>query len=212
MMPYIHLSGEMFRHALISRHQRRPLEHRPDAAWPVGASPHHTISASPATAHTDVDGEPARRRLSPPSRGMARTLLNGLLGLERGLLHRLSRDYRRRLLGRAIAGAYLAFAREHPRWVASLFDQHFLLGRAQPILLVYGEGNRADPCILARAWAQQLGPHGDPGLEQLICRATPIARAYLHLLESELERLSAADHPGIRLTLTAPIPESPCGC
>lgn len=63
------------------------------------------------------------------------------------------------MLRRAVAQAFQEFLMTHPRWAASLFDEYFLKGSAEPLLARYLESTiPPTPAELAAIWANQLGP------------------------------------------------------
>lgn len=83
------------------------------------------------------------------------------------------------------------FAGEYPDWSAALFDQHYLQGRAAPILARCVSGPLVpDPDELARAWVEQFAIP-EPRRSELVRSATPIAARFLLQLRQEL-------HPSAR--------------
>lgn len=96
----------------------------------------------------------------------------------------------RRSLDRAITRAYPTFARQYPEWAAACFDERFLssrlsnaeLGLALPM-----------PVVLARAWVEQFSGFDDTVKQRLIAEATPVALAFLRLLNAELYDREFAD-------------------
>ena len=62
-----------------------------------------------------------------------------------------------RLLKQAIHRAFQKFARRHPRWAISLFDEHFLAGALTPLLVGDGQPPRLPTTDeLVAAWAAQF--------------------------------------------------------
>ncbi len=81
---------------------------------------------------------------------------------------------RQRVLRQAVARASTHFARQHPRWVAALFDQHFLTQRAMPLFERYLQP-AAPPTAaeLAAAWFAQF-PYAGARM-QYLADAVPVA-------------------------------------
>lgn len=70
--------------------------------------------------------------------------------------------HRPRHLKRSIHRAYQNFARQHPRYAASLFDEHFLVKTLSPAKQSSGEAaKRPSAQALARAWAAQFYSPGE---------------------------------------------------
>jgi hypothetical protein len=93
----------------------------------------------------------------------------------------------RRALRRAIAAAYPAFARQHPSWVASFFDEHFLTVHAAPLLLATWEsGRHLSPDRLADEWRGQFLPTNRIA-DQIGSGATQVAASFLAMLDAELD-------------------------
>ncbi|GMR10366.1 MAG: hypothetical protein BMS9Abin28_1187 [Anaerolineae bacterium] len=87
----------------------------------------------------------------------------------------------------AVLRANRRFDRDHPEWSAALFDDHFLRGRAAPILARYLDGPAsANPDELAEAWMQQLWVQPDKK-KSLKRQAIPMATRYLLCLEEEVQ-------------------------
>ena len=107
-------------------------------------------------------------------------------GLAEKLRAMLGRDSQRLAFQAALAHAYAAFARHHPQWAASLFDEHFLTHRAAPFLArCLTRGASLDPAELASAWADQMSlPAGER--QRRIAELTPACADFLGWLESEL--------------------------
>jgi hypothetical protein len=120
----------------------------------------------------------------PPRRRGTRSRLAGMFASPSA---RLRSWLARRLLDRAIARAYRQFARRHPRWAESLFDEYFLTHAAAPLL---SYPRRPTPAELARAWAAQFAlppvswPNGSPD------EAVLVAADFLCYLDDELDRIA----------------------
>lgn len=83
--------------------------------------------------------------------------------------------------------AYRHFAAQHPRWAASLFDEHFLRRHAAGLLQrrIY-EGQAVSPVALAHAWLDQL--HWPVSLRPLdLDQLTSVAADFLRFLDEALE-------------------------
>jgi hypothetical protein len=99
---------------------------------------------------------------------------------------RAIRLVRRRALHRAVQGAYEPFARAHARWVASFFDDHFLMVHAVPLLIdAWPSSRRVAPAQLAAAWRAQFSPTNSYA-DALCIEAAEVAAAFLEMLEAEL--------------------------
>lgn len=84
-----------------------------------------------------------------------------------------------------IGRAYWRFAQAHPRWVASLFDEHFLRTHAAPVLRQYLGGGAIAPVELARAWVAQLSwPSSSHRVD--LGAITAVATEFLGYLDEEL--------------------------
>ncbi len=93
--------------------------------------------------------------------------------------------------------AFRIFARKHPEWAASLFDEHFLTHRAAPILARHlASPIPPDAVALAHAWTEQIWVAPDQRRAKLD-ELTPIAADFLRAFSAAAERLEAA--PGPRL-------------
>lgn len=93
---------------------------------------------------------------------------------------------------RVLQQAYIPFARRYPQWAASLFDEHFLVHRVAPLLLVPDSGQvPLSAATIAGAWAAQLGTSGAPRQKQNV-EATPVAAEFLRLLKHELSHAAFA--------------------
>ena len=83
--------------------------------------------------------------------------------------------------------AYERFAEQHPRWAASLFDQHFLTLYVTPLLMRgLQSGDRPAPIELALAWFEQCNARAsrEPELSSVI----RVAADYLRTFEDELRQ------------------------
>lgn len=102
----------------------------------------------------------------------------------------LGRDPQRLAFQVALARAYTTFARHHPQWAASFFDEHFLTHGAAPHLArCLRRTASPDPAEVAAAWADQLGLHRETRQER-IAELTPVASDFLHWLQAELRARS----------------------
>jgi hypothetical protein len=110
-----------------------------------------------------------------------------VLTIERALMQWLAKDYRQRTLRSAALAAYGEFACRHPEWAAALFDEHFVLTQALPMLVkAAAQHQQVTPGALAEAWAQQMG--SAPALHQRRqAAATAMAAYYLELVAEALE-------------------------
>jgi hypothetical protein len=103
------------------------------------------------------------------------------------LRQRTRRLVHRRALGRALRGAYGRFAGAHARWIASFFDDHFLIVHAMPLLIGAWESNRRlTPAQLAEAWRAQFS-QTNMSADELCTQAIQIAATFLELLQAELD-------------------------
>lgn len=92
------------------------------------------------------------------------------------------------ILRQAVAQAFQKFILRHPRWAASLFDEYFLISKAEPLLIRYLQSAMPPTANeLAAAWADQLGPTA-PAWFSPRCLDTALAAAdFLKYLEAELQ-------------------------
>ena len=106
-------------------------------------------------------------------------------------LQRARRLHRLRALRRALRAAYGPFAQQHRAWVASFFDDHFLVMHAAPLLLDAWESNRRLTSVqLAAAWRAQFSPTN--AFADMRCtEATQVATAFLEMLEVEIDAYPA---------------------
>jgi hypothetical protein len=97
----------------------------------------------------------------------------------------------RQALRHALGRAYQGFARQHPEWAASLFDEHFIARRVEPLLFGgLSHSSRQAPADLARAWADQFGPSRRDGQPPPGAGAVEVAADFLARLAIELGRNS----------------------
>ncbi len=93
------------------------------------------------------------------------------------------------ILRLAVLQAFRKFARSHPRWAASLFDEYFLTGQAAPLLTRYVQtGLLPSADELAMAWADQLGPLAPSPYSLRRTEAKLAAADFLRYLETELQK------------------------
>lgn len=101
---------------------------------------------------------------------------------------------RKRSLNQAIDQAYVSFARHFPEWTATLFDHHFLMNCAAPILTKSGQiDTLVQAPMLAEAWSQQLGWSDDNARQRLVAELIPVAVCFLQYLENGLCGLQIDD-------------------
>lgn len=94
--------------------------------------------------------------------------------------------WRQRRLRRRILRAFACFERHHPRWANALFDRHFLLGRALPILERHVHCHSAkDASELAQAWSEQFRYVNEWTLQYYTRALVPVAAEFLCLLQRE---------------------------
>ncbi len=93
----------------------------------------------------------------------------------------LGRDLQRLAFQVALTRAYTAFVQRHPDWAATLFDEHFLVHGAAPLLAqTLLRASPATPTAFAAAWADQL-TLAPEGRARRIAELTPIAADFLQL-------------------------------
>lgn len=114
----------------------------------------------------------------------------GYLLQESGLADRvrvwLGRDLQRLAFQVALTRAYTAFVQRHPDWAATLFDEHFLVHGAAPLLAqTLLRASPATPTAFAAAWADQL-TLAPEGRARRIAELTPVAADFLQLLDREV--------------------------
>ena len=98
----------------------------------------------------------------------------------------LGRDPQQLAFQVALARTCTVFARHHPEWVESLFDEPFLRGPAAPLLArCLSRDALPDPAELAIAWAEALGLK-DEARDRRVADAMPVATDFLRGLEAEL--------------------------
>ena len=89
----------------------------------------------------------------------------------------------------ALTRALSMFARAYPQWVASLFDEYFLIHYAAPLLAcTIKRDDTLIPVELAITWADQMELN-EVVRVQLIAELTPIASNFIRWLETELRTL-----------------------
>ncbi len=112
--------------------------------------------------------------------------MNTFQSFERATIQWLVRRYQRHTLNRAATRAYRNFARQHPQWVAALFDEHFIFTHVLPLLQkAASTGEKVTPMQVAEIWAKQISVL--PKMRQNhTARMTPIAGNYLSRVTDEL--------------------------
>ena len=99
----------------------------------------------------------------------------------------VSRWLRTRQLQAALRQIYPSFATQNPAWVANLFDQHFLLHCASPMVEHYREHDTLPtPIKLATTWDRQFGPTSEPIRQRRMAEFIPVAANLLELVEAAL--------------------------
>ena len=119
---------------------------------------------------------------------LSRCLLKNGVALWQSIQHlpKLAPAHPQKQLQRAIQRAYLRFAEDQPRWANSLFDNHFLLHHAAPILnSIHKHGRWPTAYELALAWFAQLQPPDCVYPPAQINAAMFPATAFLRLLQEE---------------------------
>jgi hypothetical protein len=97
----------------------------------------------------------------------------------------VSRRAQNRSVQTAVRAAYLQFARQHPEWVASLFDQSFLDKEAA---VLFANNTLPSATRLAIAWCNQFGTSLSAKKAADIERALPPAKTFLTLVNQEVNR------------------------
>lgn len=95
-------------------------------------------------------------------------------------------------MGKAVKRSFEQFAAEHPQWVESLFDLHFLSVRGAVVLQAIGYEDLEEdrlPLLLAKAWASQWG-FEKSRTASLVADALPLCEYFLSHYREELARLS----------------------
>jgi hypothetical protein len=86
----------------------------------------------------------------------------------------------------AVRKAFTAFSRDHPDWVAALFDEHFLLKIAEKVLTdMRGNPRTLDPSVLADVWADQVWMTQETR-KKMVRELTPVAFEFLDRLFAEM--------------------------
>lgn len=89
----------------------------------------------------------------------------------------------------ALTRAYASFARHHPRWVDSYFDEYFVQHKAASLLEQnLQHKSLATPEELANLWADQFPPNHPA--KKYITALTPVAADFLRWLDVELKQHS----------------------
>ena len=106
--------------------------------------------------------------------------------LERATMQWIVQSYQRRTLRRAVRQAYFNFARHYPNWVATLFDEHFVMTHLLPTLQRAADaGDKVTPVQVAELWARQVSML--PSLRQKhSARMIPAATHFLCMVADEL--------------------------
>ena len=87
---------------------------------------------------------------------------------------------------RAVQRAYRRFARQHPRWANSLFDDYFLTQQAAPTLLAIYRNERWPTAYeLSLAWFAQFETRMGENIYDRIYPAMGAAATFLDLLREE---------------------------
>lgn len=97
----------------------------------------------------------------------------------------VSRRAENQTLQTAVRTAYDQFARQHPEWVASLFDQSFLDKEAA---VLFANNTLPSATRLAIAWCNQFGTGLSAKKAADIETALPAAKTFLALVSQELNR------------------------
>jgi hypothetical protein len=94
--------------------------------------------------------------------------------------------WRQMTFRRAVRRAYKRFARQHPRWANSLFDEYFLSNDALPILMT-AQRTQTWPVALdlALAWLAQFRQGRCGHTPAQVAAALPVATAFLDCLQAE---------------------------
>ncbi len=115
--------------------------------------------------------------------------MNIWLNIEERIIGWLVQDFQARYLRQAAQRAYEAFVRQHPLLSESLFDEHFLMRGAAPLLRGYLNAEPPEPAALARAWTEQMWYRDERMQLHLINQLLPIASDFLRLVDMELADL-----------------------
>jgi len=91
-------------------------------------------------------------------------------------------------LQQAVQRAYVNFSTQHPHWVSTLFDEHFVTNSAWSVIKLYLQpGDSPKPMELAIVWDRQIGPASMAVRVRRITELTPIAANFLAYLEAEFD-------------------------
>lgn len=89
----------------------------------------------------------------------------------------------------ALTRAYASFARHHPRWVDSYFDEHFVQHNVASLLKQnLQQKGLATPEELASLWADQFPPNHPA--KKYVTALIPVAADFLRWLDAELKQHS----------------------
>jgi hypothetical protein len=115
--------------------------------------------------------------------------------LERISMQWIVQSYQRRTLRWAVRKAYRTFARQHPQWVAALFDEHFVLTHVLPLLQqAASRGDTVTPDQIADLWARQISML--PSLrQQHTTRIVPATSHFLGLVTDTLAQTQVEHNP-----------------
>ncbi len=109
-----------------------------------------------------------------------------MMRFERALVPWLVQDYQQRTLRRAIQRAYVRFAKQHPQWVAALFDEHFVLTHLLPMLQdAAASGAPLTAQAVAYRWSCQFSML-PTARQQHMTRILPAATRFLSLVAEAL--------------------------
>ena len=87
----------------------------------------------------------------------------------------------------AVDEALQFFSKEHPEWVAALFDEHFLKNAGRPILLRLVEGSMGSLAEqLASAWVDQIYT-SHRVRQDLVHEFKPVAARFLQSVQMALQ-------------------------
>jgi hypothetical protein len=121
--------------------------------------------------------------------------MNTFMRFERATVQWVVQSYHRRTLRRATYNAYHTFARQYPQWVASLFDEHFVLTHVVPLLQDAAKaGDTVTAAQIAGMWARQVSAL--PTLrQQRIARMMPAATHFLCMVADEVAEAQVGHNP-----------------
>ena len=114
---------------------------------------------------------------------------------ERMAMQWIVQGYQKRTLRWAVRKAYRAFARQHPQWVAALFDEHFVLTHVLPLLQQAAiTGDRMTPIQIADLWAKQISLL-PTSRQQQMARIVPTTIHFLDMVTDALAETQVAHNP-----------------